>query len=155
MFDGYSEGQGHYSEEEEKHDRWKEASLWSILFLFFIAIVIFTLVKNVNEQILKYNGNSITAKYTPYVDHIQYIDENGVRYYFNIDGGTSHTDNQITLYYYGDNPADAKPLTWVWIFVSVYTFFGGLSGICLWRLLKNLLQTHHYTGEKVEYTYKS
>ena len=133
-----------YNEEEEKKERFSEASLWIVFTILSSLIFIFVVVKNIEEVILKYNGNKITTAYHEKEDSVIVQREDGTYFVIDITGiFPSHREKEIDLYYYGEDEMNATPLSSIWFWIFVECFFGGIAILCFRLARKNLKVTKH------------
>jgi len=153
-YDGDNDSGGYYDEGEAKSDRRFQATIWLGLLILFGALLAFSVSRNVGEIIMKNNANSVIGKFSPSTSTVSYTDANGSNHSVTIEGVVAeHNGEQITLYYYNNDYSKVKTVTWVWFWVFTYIFFGGIFLVSLVFYLKNIKQTHHYTGEQKKYTY--
>lgn len=135
---------GYYDEKEDKKERISEASLWIVFTIISALLFLLAVTKNIEEVILKYNGNKITYAYKEKTDKIMIQKEDGSYHVFYIGGiYPSHRENEIDLYYYGDDVTTALPLTVIWFWILVEVFFGGFTILCFHLARKNLKSTKH------------
>ena len=154
IYDGSDDASGYYDEKKEKQDRYTQAGIWFGILIIFGILLVFCISKNIGEIIMEHNANSAIGSFTPGASSVSFIDGNGSTHVVNISGAVvEHNGKQITLYYYNDDYANARTVTWVWFWVFSYVFFGSIFSVSLRFFLKNMKQTHHYKGEQKKYTY--
>jgi len=154
IYNGSDDGSGYYDEKKEKEDRFLQAGIWLALVILFGVLLAFCISKNVGEIIMKYNANSAIGSISPDATSVTFMDENGSVHLVNILGAiVEHNGKQVTMYYYNDDYASARYVTWPWFWVITYVFFGGIFTLSLKFFLKNMKETHHYKGIKKKYTY--
>ena len=154
IYNGSDDNSGYYNEKKEKQDRFREAGIWLALLIIFGGLLVFCISKNVGEIILKYNANSAIGSYSPDSSSISFVDGNDKTHVIYMPGAiVEHNGKQITLYYYNDDYASARYVTWPWFWVFTYIFFGSIFLLSLRFFIKNMKETHHYKGEQKKYTY--
>ncbi|ABX41002.1 hypothetical protein [Lachnoclostridium phytofermentans] len=130
---------GYYDEKEDRKERISNASLWIVLTIISTFLFFFTVTLNIKEVILKYNGNIITTGFKEKTDRIMIQKDDGSYHVLNIGGiFPSHRENEIDLYYYGDDVTTALPLTMIGFWIFVEFFFAGFTVLCFHLARKNL-----------------
>jgi len=141
-FEGFDyENNYHLTEKEEKNENWAQAKIWVVLGVLMALCLGLTIYMNTKELLLKYNGNSAVAEYKKGEASIVVQDDKGTSYHINIaDTFISNPDGHITVYYWGNNIANAKVLTAFWFFALMYAIWIPLFLLCMHFILKNLNQ---------------
>jgi len=153
IYDGSDEASGYYDEKKEKADRYTQAGIWIGMVIVFGTLLLFCISKNVGEIIMIHNANSVIGSYTPDATSVSFVDGEGNTHVVNIsDVIVAHSGNQITLYYYNNDYANARYVTALGFWVFMYIFFGGIFLVSLRFCLKNIKLTHHYKGVQRKYT---
>jgi hypothetical protein len=89
--------------------------------------------------------NMFTTTYMESSKSALFVAENGNTYSLPImEMYPSHRENEIDLYYYGDDKIMAKPLTKIGFWIVMEGVLGGFTAIFLWRAVKNVRRVRHY-----------
>lgn len=139
-----------YNLEKEKKERIRESAIWIGLLILFTAFFLLAVYNHSLDLMIKYNGNSVVAKYSQNTANATYVDRNGRSYnYVDVDSLTEKKGDIIMLYYYGDNIEKARPVTVLGFFLAMYFFWGMLIVLCIYKLYTTIKVKKHYTGERI------
>jgi len=142
-FEGFDyENNYHLTEKEEKNENWEQSKIWVVLGVLMLLCLGLTIYMNSKELLLKYNGNSVVTEYKNGAGSVTVQDDKGSSYNIDVSNTIiSNKDGKITVYYMGNNIANAKALTAFWFWAMMYTAWLPLSALCIYFIFKNLNQS--------------
>lgn len=118
----------------EKEEKKYASAVWVILLVIFGFSLFLTFYVHSKELNVKKNANMAMA--TKGNGSLYVVDEDGVKVFLNTSELIYSGKGETIPVYYFDSLRDAKPLTWWAYWCVCYAFFGVITGVSLYKLIK-------------------
>ena len=135
------------SEREIRRQKLEEVKLPLLILVGMIGVLLLTLKLHSEELIFCWKGTAVTIPYTPGDSTARFDAPNGNRYIINV-SKAGCKEEQITLYYMGEDYQKAVVMTVWWLFPICYLISLGVGGAMVWNIYKILHNTKHATQNK-------
>lgn len=135
-WDGFDKSEQVYDDRKEKS---YQNRIWYVLLGVASLCLVILLGNHVKELKLLFGGQFIQAEYYESSSRTvaNYRSEDGKQYTWDLTGFQTKVENGTVRLYYEERIGDAIALTAWWLWVFYYGFFGGMAGLCIWRIRRN------------------
>lgn len=143
-YEGSGIGSGHYNRQFIRQESFNESVIYYMLVVILTLIWIGLAILSLKELDLRIRGNSVVASNSPAYNSAT-VTLDGHQYTYNTILAFTN-EKEVTVYYYGNNPASGQVLTPVYVHVFGHGLLLGLIALFIRKIYKNMHETHHSDG---------